>query len=103
MAPQDNSNALGAMIKGTSGNQFADRSAIVVSLVAALLQARIWFEYVESESNWSDSASRKLGEDPFAKAFGFTLQEAPLPLWPWAEPVASFLTRVQESLETQWR
>ena len=47
---QDNSNTLGAMIKGYSGSELADRSAMVVALSCAILRCRIWFEYVQSKS-----------------------------------------------------
>ncbi len=47
------------------------------------LGTRSWFEYVESDANWSDGASRMLTEDPWAKANGFTVVMASVPAWPW--------------------
>jgi len=43
-----------------------DRSACVASLVMGRLCTRLWFEYVESHSNWSDGISRLLSADPFS-------------------------------------
>ena len=51
------------------------------------LQARGWFEYVESDANWSDGASRMMLDDPWILKEGFLVHEAQVPLWPWmAEP-----------------
>ena len=70
---QDNSNTLGAMIKGYSGSELADRSAMVVALSCAILRCRIWFEYVQSKSNWADEPSRILEISPWCTKHGFSL------------------------------
>ena len=54
-----------------------------IYLLLAALGARAWFEYVESDSNWSDGASRSLADDPWAKANGFTVEIGDVPTWPW--------------------
>ena len=56
----DNAVALGALIKGSSGAPLVDRAAMVAAVASASLRTRVWYEYIESESNWSDSASRAL-------------------------------------------
>ena len=60
-----------------------DRGTAAVHLALARLGCRIWFEYIESKANWSDSASRLLFEDPWCKANGFLLQQFEVPAWVW--------------------
>ena len=93
---------LGAMVKGSSGAALVDRSAMLASLVSAILQTRIWWEFMQSKSNRSDGASRLLNMDPFADQFGFQLVEVQVPIWPWVEPIAKFLSLVQSALERRW-
>jgi len=59
----DNVAALSAFIKGGSDAVDLDRSACVASLLVRRLCARVWFEYIESHSNWSDGVSRLLSAD----------------------------------------
>ncbi len=56
----------------------ADRAAAVVALMSAVLETRVWLEYVESDSKWSDGLSRKLDRDAWAKQSGFALRQV---LW----------------------
>ena len=53
---KDDANVLSAMVKGSSGSPVVDRLAIVVALACEFLRTRIWFEYVQSDSKWSDGA-----------------------------------------------
>ena len=96
---KDNANVLGAMIKGTSGSQLCDRSAMLTALMCALLRVRIWWEYVQSKSNWSDGASRLLEACPWARRHNFSLVEETLPDWPWLCPISDFLVSLQDCLE----
>ena len=59
----DNSAALASLVKGGSSSSDMDRGAAAVHLALAGSQTRIWFEYIESKSNWSESASRSLFSD----------------------------------------
>ena len=68
---EDNSNALGAMVKGGSNSPMLDRSSMVTTLLSANLRCRIWWEYIQSESNWSDSCSRLLSLCPWVSAHDF--------------------------------
>ena len=47
--------------------------------LSAVLQVRIFFEYVESASNWSDGVSRELAQDSYSAQHGFVLKELKLP------------------------
>ena len=87
---------LGAMVRGCSGSPLVDRSAILFSLMSATVHCRVWFEYVQSDSNWSDGASRLLGNDSWAIAHGFEVVAASLPDWPWTIPISDFLSRVSD-------
>ena len=73
--------ALSAFIRGNFEAIDVDRAAAVVSLAAAWLQTRIWFEYVESGSNWADELSR--GGEESTSSQGFALRRVEIPAWPW--------------------
>ena len=80
---EDTSAVLSGLVKGSSGHPMLDAGAATIHLLLAALEARAWFEYVESDSNWSDGASRLLTADPWAKANGFTVEMGGVPAWPW--------------------
>ena len=48
------------LVKSSSGHPLLDAGAATIHLLLAALGARAWFEYVESDSSWSDGASRSL-------------------------------------------
>ena len=54
----DNSAALATFVKGRSNNTDQDRISSLFHLACAELRVTSWFEYVESDSNWSDNISR---------------------------------------------
>ena len=83
----DNVSTLSALVKGGSKAPDVDRAAAVVSLVAQMCNARVWFEYIESKSNWSDGLSRLLVEDPWVASRGFTLRQMEVPAKPWIVPI----------------
>jgi len=80
---EDNSVVLSGLVKGSSGHPLLDAGAATIHLMLAALEARAWFEYVESDANWSDGASRLLAADPWAKANGFAVEMGSVPTWPW--------------------
>ena len=83
------------MIKGSSGAPLVDRAAMIAAVASASLRTRVWYEYIESESNWSDSASRVLSMCPFCRKHGFELVEFPsFPTWPWLSTGDAFLDTV---------
>ena len=61
---EDNSAVLSGLVKGSSGHPMLDAGTATIHLLLAALEARAWFEYVESDSNWSDGASRLPKADP---------------------------------------
>eukprot|EP00972_Heterocapsa_arctica_P031952 4706337-Heterocapsa_arctica.AAC.1 len=67
----DNSAALDSFVKGISGHAAIDRAAHIVHFLAYKYDISIWFEFVDSQSNWSDGVSRLYFDDPFAASQGF--------------------------------
>ena len=53
----DNVAALMALVKGSSGSQSLDQMAKLVHLACFAVRTVPYFEYVESEANWSDEIS----------------------------------------------
>ena len=41
-------------------------------MTACKLGCRVWLEFVNSDSNWSDGISREFGDDVFAREHGFS-------------------------------
>ena len=80
---EDNSAVLSGLVKGSSGHPLLDARAAIIHLLLAALGARTWFEYVESDSNWSDGASRSLADGPWAKANKLHVEIGHVPTWPW--------------------
>ena len=60
-----------------------DRGCAVAHLALAKLRSTVWFEYVESNSNWSDGASREGLKDPWTRENGFSVGVCEVPIWPW--------------------
>jgi hypothetical protein len=94
---EDNSAALSSLIKGASGNSELDCGCAVAHLSMALLRARVWFEYIESQANWADGASRLLESDPFLHREQFVTVRTQVPSWPWLTD-ADQRVRVLQSL-----
>ena len=80
-----------------------DAGTATIHLLLASLEARAWFEYVESDANWSDGASRLLGADPWAKANGFTVETGSVPSWPWLAQGSHRIKYVEQMLATDYR
>ena len=58
----------------------------------------MWFEYVESESNWSDGASREGLHDPWVKDNGFAMEVCEVPVWPWVAEADQRMALVNEAV-----
>ncbi len=91
----DNTSALAAAIKGSSADPDVAAMAQVLYVLIFACDARIFWEYVESESNWADGASRDLLEDEWAKTNGFFLRrvrEFRVPVGPLLERLEGVMT-----------
>ena len=97
---EDNAVVLSAMVKGKSRSEKLDIASMVAHLALAMLNCRVWFEYVESDANWMDEASRVAGGGPWAQRNGFAMSQVQVPVWPWQESVAGMIERVRTRLVT---
>ena len=79
----DNTTALHSVIKGNARNQWLDRSIAIFHFLAFRHDVHVWFEFVDSKSNWADGISRELDKDPFAIKHGYEIGEVSIPrdLW----------------------
>ncbi len=70
----DNTSALAAAVRGAASDPDAASMTQLLYALAYSADVRIFWEYVESESNWADGASRGLLDGPWARANGFDLR-----------------------------
>ena len=98
---EDNSAVLSSLVKGASSHPLLDAGNATIHLMLASLQARAWFEYVESDANWSDGASRLLSADPWVRANDFALSMGSVPAWPWLAQGTQRLENISKVLNTQ--
>ncbi len=81
----DNTVALSAVVKGSSSDPDLARAAAAIHLSMALSGTRVWFEYIESESNWADEPSRALWKSALLRELDFIVFPGSIPAWPWVE------------------
>ncbi len=82
----DNTSAMASFVEGASANEELDRIVGLFWMLAWHLEIRVWFEWVDSESNWSDGVSRSLASDSFAASHGFSLEQMRGPTAHWKAP-----------------
>lgn len=90
----DNTPAVCSYVKGSASSLDIERAVHVFYLIRALIKCRIWWEWVESDANWSDGVSRLGLGDPFARRHGFSLSTFVCPSWPWRLPLQEVFHRV---------
>ena len=79
----DNTVALGAVIKGNARNPVVDRAVALFHFLCFHLQVTVWFEYVDSASNWADSISRELDKSQWTIEQGFQIKQVHIPVSLW--------------------
>ena len=84
---EDNAVVLGGLVKGDSRHPEIEAGVSCIHLWQAHLKSRGWFEYIQSDSKWADSPSRKLHQCPWLRKHGFKLVDVTIPMWPWVVPV----------------
>ena len=84
----DNTTALFSMVKGVSNQVHVARCSHVAQLSTFLLGARVWYEFIPSACNWSDSISRELENCPFCKKHGIPIEEIVVPQEWFLESIA---------------
>ncbi len=78
-----NTSALASFVKGASANPALEQIVGLFWMPAWHLDLRVWFEWVDSNSNWSDGVSREFDQDEFAARHGFHLQPMSSPDSHW--------------------
>ena len=71
-----------------------NRAAHCIHMIALKYGCRVWFEYIESKSNWADGISRNGITDTLANELNFHCRLVTLPTWPWEGPVNALAKRV---------
>ena len=89
---EDNSVVLSGLAKGASGEEDLDAGVACTHLLLAQLR---WWEYVESDSNWSDGASRLLDQDVWLRQQGFLLEWGLVPDWAYTCSASERLVHVK--------
>ena len=63
-------------------------------------RCRVWWEWIESDSNWADGISRDGFEDPIARRFGGR-QSLMCPVgWPWSRPLCELNELVDKAISS---
>ena len=97
----DNTSAMASFVKGASANAHLERIVAIVWMCSFLLQATVWVEWVDSEANWSDGLSRRLGADQFVIEQGFSSEEIQPEMGWWYEALPSVWKRLTHLLREQ--
>ena len=83
----DSTAAMASFVKGSFGNPCLERLVDLFWIACFHLDALIWVEWVDSDSNWADGISRDFADDAFAIAHGFsTCRLGPDMSW-WDAPL----------------
>ena len=93
----ENTSALLATIRGSSRNVIVSRAVAAAAFLCFHFNCNIWYEFVDSESNWSDGLSRKGAADDFVSRHNFAVSEMRTPTAIWKGP----LLELWRSLEQQ--
>ncbi len=79
----DNTSAMHSFVKGASRDAHLERIVNVAWMAAFKLGASIWFEWVDSESNWADDLSRSLAHCTFTRELGFQAEQMDCDVAQW--------------------
>ena len=83
----DNIASLMSLVRGRSDSPDLDRLAQMIHMLLFSLHCNMWFEWVQSKSNWTDGISREGFADPFVQEFGFTCHQVAVPHLLWQLPL----------------
>ena len=76
----DNSASLFGVIKGLSGNAINCRTIELIHFIMYHFNITVWWEFVDSESNYIDGISRDLEADAWARHHGMIPEDRGLTL-----------------------
>ena len=83
----DNIASLMSLVRGRSDSPDLDRLAQMIHMLLFNLHCNMWFEWVQSKSNWTDGISREGFADPFIREFSFTCHQVAVPHSLWQLPL----------------
>ncbi|CAE7812806.1 unnamed protein product [Symbiodinium sp. CCMP2592] len=83
----DNTAALMSLIRGRSDNADLSRLAQLIHLCLFCFKTWVYWEWVPSKSNWSDSISREGADDVWHQSHQFSIFRAHFPHELWALPL----------------
>ena len=95
----DNSPSLHALVKGASGNKAMDRAVALVYIMCFILQCTTYFEYVDSDSNFSDGISRECQEDTWTKSHAIATKVMTPRADLWTDTLATVWMRLEEEVK----
>ena len=84
----DNIAALMSLVRGRSDNPDLERMAQMIHLALFHLHCGLWFEWVQSKSNWSDGISRFGLRDSFVIHHSFTCHRTRVVTQLWQLPTS---------------
>ena len=94
-ADPDNTPALCSYVAGSDRAADIVRTVHVFYMLCTVLRCRVWWEWVKSDANWADGASRLLFEDGFARRHRFSISALATPAWPWEMALPQLAKRVR--------
>ena len=97
----DNIAALMCLVRGRSESPDLERISSLIHLASFALKTWLWWEYIQSKSNWADAISRLGVQDPWYRANGFTISIVSFPVILWHLPFAAVI-RCFEFLWVLW-
>ena len=89
----DNSVALYSMVRGGSNQRAVARCTHLMGITCLNHTCKVWFEFVDSKSNWADSISRTLAECRFCREKGIPVAEVTLPIGWWNESLEDLMRK----------
>ena len=90
-----------SLIRGTARPEDVGKLAAAVHLKLIELQSRVWYEWIDSNSNPADGLSRLGLEDPWTVAQGWDLHEGHIEDWEALySTVPSFLREAATAADT---
>lgn len=85
----DNIAALMCLVRGRSESPDLEKISSLIHLAAFALRTWLWWEYIQSKSNWADSISRLGQSDPWHRDNGFSTSFVHFPTILWHLPFAA--------------
>ena len=86
----DNIPALWALVKGSANCEILNHMAYMIHSILFGLGGHMYFEYIESKSNWADELSRIGFRSTFTARHAFPVRAGGVYAWWWRVPLAAW-------------